>query len=115
MGGTKCLRLGTCEFEDMGGVLQNDSSLSAHSTSDFAAHLLSPEMPFSSYSGFAGLLVPSSMPVQPARGRGVVAPRLSSFRRFRPLLRHVLMFGVANARRRGRRAAPHRRRAPEQQ
>ena len=27
MGGTKCLRLGTCEFEDMGGVLQNDSSM----------------------------------------------------------------------------------------
>ena len=27
MGGTKCLRLGTCEFEDMGGVLQNDSSI----------------------------------------------------------------------------------------
>jgi hypothetical protein len=23
MGGTKCLRLGTCELEDMGGVLQN--------------------------------------------------------------------------------------------
>ena len=28
MGGTKCLRLGTCELEDMGGVLQNDSSIS---------------------------------------------------------------------------------------
>ena len=27
MGGTKCLRLGTCELEDMGGVLQNDSSI----------------------------------------------------------------------------------------
>ena len=25
MGGTKCLRLGTCELECMGGVLQNDS------------------------------------------------------------------------------------------
>jgi hypothetical protein len=28
MGGTKCLRLGTCELKDMGGVLQNDSSIS---------------------------------------------------------------------------------------
>ena len=28
MGGTKCLRLGTCELECMGGVLQNDSSIS---------------------------------------------------------------------------------------
>ena len=27
MGGTKCLRLGTCELECMGGVLQNDSSI----------------------------------------------------------------------------------------
>ena len=27
MGGTKCLRLGTCELEYMGGVLQNDSSI----------------------------------------------------------------------------------------
>ena len=28
MGGTKCLRLGTCELEDMGGVLQRNSSIS---------------------------------------------------------------------------------------
>jgi hypothetical protein len=28
MGGTKCLRLGTCELEDMGGVLQRNSSMS---------------------------------------------------------------------------------------
>ena len=28
MGGTKCLRLGTCELECMGGVLQNDLSIS---------------------------------------------------------------------------------------
>ena len=36
-------------------------------------------MPFSSYSGFVGLLVPSSMPVQPAprRVRGVVATWLA--------------------------------------
>jgi hypothetical protein len=27
MGGTKCLRLGTCELEDMGGVLQRNSSI----------------------------------------------------------------------------------------
>ena len=27
MGGTKCLRLGTCELECMGGVLQNDLSI----------------------------------------------------------------------------------------
>ena len=27
MGGTKCLRLGTCELECMGGELQNDSSI----------------------------------------------------------------------------------------
>ena len=27
MGGTKCLRLGTCELEDMGGVLQKNSSI----------------------------------------------------------------------------------------
>ena len=27
MGGTKCLRLGTCELEYMGGVLQKNSSI----------------------------------------------------------------------------------------
>ena len=27
MGGTKCLRLGTCELEYMGGVLQRNSSI----------------------------------------------------------------------------------------
>ena len=27
MGGTKCLRLGTCELECMGGVLQKNSSI----------------------------------------------------------------------------------------
>ena len=27
MGGTKCLRLGTCELKDMGGVLQKNSSI----------------------------------------------------------------------------------------
>ena len=27
MGGTKCLRLGTCELKDMGGVLQKNSSM----------------------------------------------------------------------------------------
>ena len=27
MGGTKCLRLGTCELEYMGGVLQRNSSM----------------------------------------------------------------------------------------
>ena len=35
-------------------------------------------MPSGSYSGFVGLLVPSSMPVQPAHGgHGVVAPKLA--------------------------------------
>ena len=33
MGGTKCLRLGTCELEDMGGVLQKNSSMSPQSSS----------------------------------------------------------------------------------
>ena len=30
MGGTKCLRLGRCELKYMGGVLQNDSSISVN-------------------------------------------------------------------------------------
>jgi hypothetical protein len=40
MGGTKCLRLGTCELKDMGGVLQKNSSITMFGGFKGGVHVL---------------------------------------------------------------------------